>query len=782
MNLLDFRPLAETVLQDLRFTLRSWGRTPGFAIAAIGTLALGIGANTAIFSVVGGVLLRPLPFSNPEQLVQLYEAQPADRLRTGFDGPVVYSDLEQWRAGAKLFGGMVTYKTSSANLQGSGEPEHVATVAAEGGLFGIVGVAALAGRTFDERDPLNVAVASYGLWKGYFGGDPSAIGRTVTLDGQPFTLIGVMPQGIQFPYGASSGAMWIPWDARADLRSRPNGRLDGVLARLKPGVALEAARQELAAMEGPSQAGRQMRIRLLKDVVSGQAKHSLLVLLGAVGMVLLVACVNVANLMLARTASRAREIAIRAALGAGRLRLMRQFLTEGLLLAFCGGLAGLAMGVWGSRILVSIAAAQIPRADDIGMDWRVFTFLLAICGTAGIALGLAPSIAAARGGVGAIKSRSVGSALRDALVVIEIALAFVLLTGAGLLMRSFLNLQRTNSGVNAENVLTVHVVVSSARESTALEERVARIPGVRAAGLISLLPLQNSDWSGGFFIEGRPELLQTELRYVTPGYFRAMGIPLRRGREFSPRDDSSVGRVILINETLARQYFPNQDPVGRKTDRGVIIGVVGDVRQVALSSPAKPEIFYTVAQNFAQLRRHGSTLVVRGHGPPEALVGAIRSAIREVSPGQALFRVATMRRVIEDSLAHPRLYAWLLGLFAAMGTLLAAAGIYGVISYLVARRTREFGIRMALGADSAHVLFMVIHRGALLTGLGLVAGISGAILLTRVLRSLLYGVAPLDPPTFIMMAVVLAAAALSACLMPARRAARVNPSVALRSE
>jgi predicted permease len=772
---------AETTIQDVRFALRGWGRAPGFAITAIATLALGIGANTAIFSVVSGVLLRPLPFARPEGLVQLYETQPADRFQSG-PGPVTYRDFEEWRTHSRLFEGMNTYMLSSRNLQGVGEPEQVATVAAERGLFDLLGVAPVAGRTFGAGDPVNVAVGSYLFWKGYLGGDQSAIGRSITLDGQPFTLIGVMPEGFQFPYRSSTTELWVPWDAPTDLRTRPNGRLDAVIGRLKPGAALEAARQELSAMEGPSQAGREARIRPLKDVVSGPARDSLLVLLGAVGMVLLVACVNVANLLLARTASRAREIAIRAALGAGRFRLMRQFLTESLLMALGGGVAGLAIGMWGSRVLVRIAAAQIPRAGEIGLDWRVFAFQLAVSVTAGIGFGLAPALRAARGHAGALQSRSVRSALRDALVVVEVALAFVLLAGAGLLLRTFLHLQRTNPGLNAENVLTVHVVVSSARESTAIEDRVAQIPGVRAAGLISLLPLQDSGWSGGVTIAGRPQALPTELRYVTPGYFRAMGIPLRQGREFSPRDGPEVPRVILVNEALARQYFPNEDPVGRSTDRGVIIGVVGDVRQATLSVPAKPEVYYTVAQNFAQIRRHGSTLVVRGQGPPEALVGAIRAAIREVSPGQALFRVATMRQVIEESLATPRLYTWLLGLFAALGTLLAVAGIYGVIAYLVALRTREFGIRMALGADAGRVVRMVMRRGAVLVALGLALGLGGAAMLTRVLRGVLYGVAPTDPATFGTMAAVLAAAALAACLAPARRAARVDPSVALRSE
>lgn len=775
-------PWAENTIQDLRFALRNWGKAPAFAIAAIATLAIGIGANTAIFSVVSGVLLRPLPFTHPQNLVQVYETQPRNLGQMGFDGPVVFQDFDQWRTQSRLLEGMIAYSNSARNLQGAGEPEQVVTVTAERGLFRLLGVAALLGRTFDERDPLNVAVASFGFWTAYLGGDRSAIGNKITLDGQPFTLIGVMPEGFQFPYTFSTKGLWVPWEAPAELRSHPNRRLDSVLARLKQGTGIEAARQELNAMASPSQGGRIVRIRLLKDVVSGPARDSLLVLLGAVGLVLLVACVNVANLLLARTASRAREIAIRAAVGAGRMRLIRQFLTESLVLALGGGIAGLAIGVLGSRLLLRIAASQIPRAGEIGLDWRVFAFLFAVCMTTGIGFGLAPAIAAARGVSGGLARRSVASALRDALVVVEIALAFVLLVGAGLLLRTFLNLQHTNPGLNPENVLTLHVALSGARESMAIEERVAQIPGVRAAGMISLLPLQDAGWSAGFTITGSPEVHETELRYVTPGYFRAMGVPLRRGREFSPHDDSAAPRSILINEALARLYFPDEDPVGRKTDRGTVIGVVGDVHQSALSVSAKPEIYFAVAQNFAQIRRLGSTLVVRGNTPPQTLVGAIRAAIREVSPGQALFRVATMQGVIEESLANPRLYAWLVGLFAGMGTLLAVAGIYGVIAYLVTLRTREFGIRMALGADTGRMLRLVMSRGALLTALGLAIGIAGAVALTRVLRGLLYGVAATDSVTFGAVAAVLAAIALGACLAPARRAARVDPSVALRCE
>ncbi len=770
----------EATIQDLRFALRSWSRTPAFTLAAIATLAIGIGANTAIFSVISGVLLRPLPFLEPQNLVQVYETQPRSSKGVGFDGSVIFGDFDQWRTRSRLLDGIATYSDSARNLQGIGEPQLVSTVAAEPQLFPLLGIPPVLGRTFTAADPPEAVVISYAFWQDLWNADRAALGREITLDGQSFRVIGVMPAGFQIPYGPEVRRVWMPSTAAARLR--PNSRMDSVIARLKPGVSLGAARQEFSAMDSVVRGGRIVRIRELRDVVTGAARDSLLILLGAVGMVLLVACVNVANLLLARTASRAREIAVRSAIGADRARLIRQFLTESLLLAFAGGAAGLGLGILGRRLLLKLAASQIPRAQEIGLDWRVFAFLLGVCVITGIGFGLAPAIAAGRSVAPRLARRQLGTTLRDALVVLEVALAFLLLTGAGLLLRTFLNLQRTSPGLNPESVLTMHVTLADGRESLAVSDRVGQIPGVRAAGMISLLPLQDSNWSGGFTIPGRPGIFESELRYITPGYFRAMGVPLRRGREFTAHDDRNSPVAIIVNETLARISFPNEDPVGRKTDRGIIIGVVGDVRQAALNIPSKAEIYYSVAQNFAQLRRLGSTLVVRSDQSPEALVSAIRAVVREVNPGQALFHVTPMREVIQGSLASPRLYAWLVGIFAAIGTLLAIAGVYGVIAYLVALQTREFGVRMALGADAAGIVMLVMRRGAWLAALGLILGAAGAVALTRVMQGLLYGVGATDAYTFVAVAAILSSVALAACMIPARRAARVNPAIALRSE
>ncbi len=774
----------EILAQDVRFAARGWSRTPGYALAAMATLALGIGANTAVFSVISGVLLRPLPYAHPDRLVQVNETQPRSATNVETSGPVWVRDFVEFRSHSRLVESLVTYQVSSRNLWGSADVERLSAVAAERDLFRLLGASAAAGRAFRADDPLEVAVVSAAFCRAHFGDERSAVGREVNLEGQTYTVIGVMPPEFQFPYRSERIDLWVPWDPVPSLLAAPNRRLDAVVARLRPDVSIDAARQELGGMEAPRQSGRQVTLTPMVEVVSGAVRHSLLVLLGAVGMVLLVACVNVANLLLARTAAREREISIRAALGAGRFRLVRQFLTESLLLSFAGGLAGLALGILGRRALVRAAAGSLPRAGDIGFDWRVFAFLLAACAIAGIGFGLAPALSAARGGSSALRTRGAAAAVRDGLVVVEVALAFVLLTGAGLLLRTFLNLQQADLGLRAENVLTVHMVLSSGPEGAAIVERVSRIPGVRAAGFISMLPLQSTGWGAGFRAPGRPGIQPTELRYVTPGYFRAMGIPLRAGRDFTDadRDRAPQSLVIVINEALARQHFPGQNPVGIRLDRGLIIGVAADVRQAKLSEPATPVIFYTMAQNFAQIRNNGSTLVVSGHVPVENLTAAIRAAVRELSPGQSLFRVETMKQVIENSLAPQRLYTWLLSLFAAIGALLAVAGIYGVIAYLVALRTREFGIRMALGADAGRVLAMVMRRGAVVVALGLVLGIAGAAILTSVLGSILYGVTATDPATFAAMAGLLTAVAFAACLIPAVRASRVDPAVALRVE
>jgi putative ABC transport system permease protein len=793
-----------TLTQDLRFALRTLRKSPAFSVAAVSTLALGIGATTVIFSIVSGVLLRPLPFTDPNRLVQLTETSSRNDA-----GPVIYPDLEVWRGQSTSFEAMVAYTTVSRNLQNVADPEQVATVAAERSLFRTLGVEPIAGRTFLADDPPQVVVISEGFWKRHFAGDPSAIGRKITLDGEGFTVIGVMPDRFQFPYRATYTDAWIPWEAPAQFRQMRTYRVDFVVARVKPGISMDRALTELNGIakrieiEYPeTNRGRRAHITPLSEVVAGKVRNSLLVLFGAVGMVLLVACVNVANLLLARAATRTREVAIRAALGAQRSRLVFQFLTESILLAAGGGLSGLAIASWGGTLLLKLAASDIPRSSEVTFDWRVFAFLLATCVATGIGFGLAPAMGASRVDFESALRQSGGrgtaaaSRFRDGLAVVEIAAAFVLLIGAGLLLRTFFSLRNTQTGLRAENVLTLHLAIPATQAQTPgagaqycreIEERIQRIPGVRAVGFVSLLPLQSSSWTARFSIAGRPEEaaapMFAELRSVTPGYFRALGIPIRKGRGFTDFDRADSAPVILINDALARQYFPNQDPIGRRIDhRGAIVGIVGDVRQFGLDSPPTPEIYYSLAQNFAELPDAGVSLVVSAILAPQSLTRSVVGAIRQVNPNQAVFHIKTMQRVIADSLSNLTLYLWLLGVFAGIALALAVAGIYGVVSYAVASRTQEFAVRLALGADAGGVLRVVLGHGALLIGIGLAIGLTAAAGLTRLLQALLFGVSPMDPETLVVVAALLTAVALAACLMPAQRAMRLDPAIALRYE
>jgi predicted permease len=801
----------DDALLDARFAWRTLRRAPAASLVIVLTLALATGATTAIFGVVDGVLLRPLPFAAPERLVEVYGRQwTADRgVPDPVDGPVGPADLEAYGRSRSL-DGIAGYFVGTAHIAGARGLERAAAATVEPGLFTLLGAEALIGRTFQAGDAPDVAVISEGLWRRRFAADPALPGRVVTIDDRPRTIVGVMPDAFQFPYGAASilssalpearTDLWLPL---APLRTAPGAPLRrgrvSVVARLAPGVTAGAAAGELAAIAKRRQAeltdpSARIDVRLapLADVVVGDVRRSLWLLFAAVSLVLVAACANVANLLLARLATRTREVVTRAALGAGRLRLIRQCLVESLLLGLGGGLAGALVARWTLRLLVTAGGARIPRAHEVALDWRAFAFLLGVCVATAVLFGLAPAWAAARVDVRSATSDAGGRAtagrayarLRDALVVVEVALAFVLASGAALVLREAARLAATPSGLPDARILTLHLTPrATAPEYEAIATRVAALPGVEGAGLIQLVPLQHWGWRAEFSIKGRPttERRSTDLRFVTSGYFTAMGIPLRRGRDFLPADAAGAPPVVIVNEALARQHFPGEDPVGRELDRGTIVGVAADVRQVSLDQPAVPELYYPVLQNVATVSDAGMALLVRTAGPPATLTESVRAAVRAVSPKLAIFNVRTLEQVRADSLWELRLYRWLIGLFAVLVLVLAAIGLYGVMAYHAASRLREFAVRLALGSAPREVTALVFRRGLRLTAVGLAAGLAASLAAAPLLRHVSARLTS-DATTYVLAAAVLAAIALAACAVPAWQAATVEPMDALRHD
>ncbi len=799
------------MLQDIRFAIRTFAKSPGFTVVAILALALGIGANAALFSVLNAVLLKPLPYPESGRLVRVFETF----LPSGY-GSVSTPNFLDWRQQNHVFDHLEAYSAGSLNLQSNGEPERIPSVLATAGIFDMLGAKPILGRTFlpdeDQSGKRQVVVISERLWRRRFGADPKLLGSQITLDGQAVTVIGIMPASFQFPPASPTRTLWMPLEFTTSQLKQRGSHWMAVTGRLKPGINIDSASAEMKqiaarmAEQFPgSQKGRSVWIQSLQDVVVGNLRPALVVLMGAVGFVLLIACANVANLLLARAASRTREVAVRAALGASRARLIRQFLTESMLLALAGGIVGALLGDEGVQALMVLASDQIPRSSDVHLDATVFLFLLAVCVTAGIIFGLAPAFQSTGrdlqdglkegGRGGGLGGRS--TALRNALVVSEFALALVLLIGSGLLMRSFLALNATDPGLVTSGVLTMSVSVPDEKYPAdtmwrrfyepALG-RIQALPGVRAAGIISLLPLQTWGWNGEFAIEGRPKEQPghepfAEFRQISPGYFRAMGVRVLRGRDISAEDSASAPLVALINDALARRYFQGQDPVGQKIDWGgwrTIAGVVANTRQASLDREPLPELYFPASQRPGSIS--GMTFVISTSIEPTSLTSAVTSAIHSVDASQPVFGVKTMQRVVADSLSNQRLYAWLLGVFAALALTLASAGIYGVMSYLVTQRTREFGVRMALGASRNDVWRMVLRQALVLIGAGVAIGLAGAFAVTRVLARFLFGVKPIDLPTFTAVSLVLIAVALVATYLPALRATRVDPMVALRYE
>jgi putative ABC transport system permease protein len=801
--------------QDLRFGARSMLRTPGFTAVALIALALGIGANTAIFSVVNAVLLRPLAYRDPDRLVTL--------LHDG-ENPVAPANYLDWRDQSRSFETMAAADYWTPNLTGVDPPEHLWALQVTQNLMPMLGVEPLFGRLFapgeDQRGAEHVVVLSYRLWQRRFAGDRSVLGRAITLNGEPYTVIGVMPGEFRFaPFWATRAELWAP-NVLSDRAHNRGGNSLRIFARLGSEITLGQARSEIAAITARLEqqypgTNRRVRVTPLKENVVGRVETPMMVLLGAVGFVLLIACANVAHMLLARAAGRQREIALRAAIGAGRGRIARQFLAESLLLASVGAALGLVLAVWGTRALVAFSPPEIPRLDTVAVDGRAVLFLAGITVLAAIAFGLAPAMQASWVNLTAsLKEGSRGSGesfgrnrLRSVLVASEFALALMLLVGAGLMIRSFSALLAVDPGFDPHHVLSMIVSVSGSPEAEPgrrsvfyrqLLERVRALPGVDSAGGINHLPLAGDVWGWPFAIEGRPKPRPGEspwgvYRIAMPGYFRAMRLPILRGREIAETDDASAPGVVVVNERAAARYWPDEGALGKRIsfDDGKtwlsVIGVVKNAKQSDWTEDIKPEVYLAALQNREFMTNPKShmgylTLVVRASGDPASLTAAVKSTVWSFDRNLPISEVLTMDGVVADANAEPRFEMLLLGMFAAVALVLAAVGIYGVMSYSVSRRTHEIGVRISLGATRADVLRLVMRQGLTLAFAGSAAGAAGALMLSRLMTKVLFGVKPTDPVTFAAVVVVLTLVALIATYVPARRATCVDPMTALRAE
>ena len=803
--------------QDTRYGARMLRKSPGLTSVAVLSLALGIGAISTIFSFVNGIMLRPLPYPESNRLALLDETA----LKRGIISMgVSFPNFLDWRQQNHSFEDIAAYTTGGFAIAGSGptggsEPEQLKGAFVSQGLFEILGVAPIRGRTFtadeDQPDHDQVVILSYGLWQRRFGADPNFIGQTVTLNNRSRTVIGIMPKGFQFPEVAE---LWAPMALNTKLWTRTDHGLQAI-ARLKPGVTIEQAQSELTTIaanieeQNPiTNEGMSVSLTSLRAGLVGDYKKALLILLGVVGFVLLIACVNVANLLLARATARQKEIAIRAALGANRKRIFRQLLTESVLLGLISGALGLMLALWGMELLLAAIPIDIPFWMKFDLDGRVLGFTAACSLLTGVVFGTAPALEASnpdlnetlkeggRSSAGAGRHR-----LRSLLVVAEIALSLVLLVGAGLMMRSFIRLQHVDAGLNPEGVLTMNVALPRLKYLEPekritffrnLLERVRTLPGVQSAGAVSNLPLSGNNSGRSLTVEGRPVLSVGEAPMinhcvVTPSYFGAMGIPILKGRDFDERDTRDSAKVTIIDERLAREYWLDDDPIGKRIRFGppednepwhTIVGVVREVKHDRLDASTRESVYLTLPQ----MPIGGMSLAIRTGGRPENLIGAVRGQVRELDPDLPVTRVMPMTDVVARSVWQPRLYTALFGVFAAVALILATVGIYGVMSYAVTQRTREIGLRMALGAQRQDVLKLVVGQGFLLASIGVGAGLAAALALTRLMSSLLFGVTATDPITFAAVSVLLAGVALAACFVPARRAAKVDPMVALRYE
>jgi putative ABC transport system permease protein len=817
----------ETVLNDLRYGIRGLLKRPGFTAVAILTLALGIGANTAIFSVVNAVVLRPLPYVQPDQLVTLWETMPGNDRRSV--GPGNFVD---WRSQNETFQDMAATFAGNFNLTSDGDPERIDGATITSNLMSLLGTPPQIGRTFqpddDDHQDRSVVILSDGLWKRRFGADRTVVGRTITIDEIPHTVVGVMPGGFQFPahsdlwvLGRNRNAVSLSLVSqfpKNDWNYERDAHFLSVIGRLKPGVTLSQAQSNIASITRrleqdypDTNSGLGSNVVPLHAQIVGNVRGILFILLGAVGFVLLIACTNVANLMLARATQRGREIAIRTAVGASRLRLIRQLLTESLLLSVVGGLVGLGVSVWAVDLFVKLSPGDIPRLNEASVDWRLLGFTLIVSLVTGIGFGLLPAFQATKTDLNSALKEGGGKAsegqqrrrARSVLVATEIALAQVLLVGASLLAISYVRVMQIHPGFNAERVLTAKIAPSRkkypdsrSRErfySTVLE-RLQALPGVESAGMVMDLPLSGSSMNRGFRIEGQPDPkpdqnVAMDYQIVSPDYFATLEIPVRSGRGFTQTDSESSERVIVINQSLAQRYWPNQDPIGKRMAIGesskedswrTIIGVVGDIRHASLSEAPVPTAFISYRQDLESWPRMG--FAIKTKGDPASLVSLVRKELAAVDPSQPIYAVDPMEKLLRGAVAQRRFVMLLLGSLSAIAVTLAMVGIYGVISFSVGERTQEIGIRLALGARASDVMRMVLSQGMRVALVGVVIGVGAAFALTRLLSGLLFEVSPTDPRTFLVVAGLLSSVALLACYIPARRATKVDPLVALRCE
>jgi len=815
--------------QDVRYGLRLLAKNPGFSALVIFTLALGIGANTAIFSVVNAVLLRPLPFEEPDRLVQIWHTPP----QASFPGIPTFAvspaNFLDWRARSQAFEGMSAYGFGQYTLTGTGHPEAVRMVAVTSGFFSILRAQPLLGRAFlaEEDSPGrdHEVVLSYNLWRSRFGADRDIVGKNIALNEHAFTVIGVMGPNFEFPISTDptySPQMWKPLGWTDQDRAIRDNHNYAVVARLKTGVTLQQARAELDSVSnqlaqqypGDDKGWGATAIRLREDLV-GDVRPALLILLGAVALVLLIACANVANLLLAKAMSRRKEIAIRVAMGASRPRLLQQGISETVLMALAGGALGLVFAHYGVILIVRFLAQRLPRSTEIALDGWVFTFALGVSLLSGIAVGLLSALRFAKNdvseslkqGLGRTSSDSGGTRTRNILVVSEVALSLMLLIGAGLLIRSLSVLRHVNPGFDPSRLLTLEVAIPSTKFSEPMQQvryfdrvldQVRGLPGVQSAGLIDSLPL-----SGGSHqpvsVEGRPvvpmaDQPEVDVRLISPGYISAMHIALLSGRDIDPSDVQGRPGAVLISQSFAKLFWPNENPIGKHLTLyffrdlpRVVVGVVADVKLDALNETRPTPALYTPLAQVAPTtggtwRSFGMNLAVRTNADPLNVVSMVTNSIREVDAEVPLLNLQTMEDSVSASLSPQRFTMLLLVAFAGTALLLAAAGIYGVMAYMVTRRTREIGVRMALGAAAGDVLRLVIGQGMWTTAIGVAIGIGGAIALTRTMQSLLFGVSTTDPMTLAGVVLLLAAVSVFACWIPARRATKVDPLVALRYE